>query len=317
MIALTVITETATTLTVGWTPVAVAVGYEFLVDGKRVSNTWDPTVKQVKFGKPDAGEHTYSVVALAKQDQGDLLWPAVTPPVTRLKGIYPGAPVSPVWPTIQAQTGCNTGIVGADDTSALTALRTNGAKAWAKAGYWDDATGQFSMTDAQALALAQTVAKQWADVVVGWYVADEPSNSAANRATVQKRSNLLKSGYPVETLIAYYDAGSVGQWKGVVDAFALDIYPSRFNWNYALITQLAAAADAAGLKYYGVVGAFTAPNYPLPNAQELQAMVDTWAATKQSGVVFYAWGDAGGTPQLENCNGQNGTPNLLAVIKAA
>lgn len=80
MIALTVLSETKTTLTLGWTPVVGAAGYEFLVDGTRVSNTWDATRSSVKFGKPDTGEHTYSVVVLGKTDEGDLVWPAVTPP---------------------------------------------------------------------------------------------------------------------------------------------------------------------------------------------------------------------------------------------
>lgn len=80
MITLTVVSETATTITVGWTPVVGAAGYEFLVDGTRVSNTWDATRSSVKFGKPYPGEHTYSVVVLGKTDEGDLVWPAVTPP---------------------------------------------------------------------------------------------------------------------------------------------------------------------------------------------------------------------------------------------
>ena len=88
MIALTVVSETAKTLTVGWTPVSGASGYEFLVDGKRVSNTWDATTKQVKFGKPDAGEHTYSVLVLGKTDEGDLVWPAVTPPPGSSVGVW-------------------------------------------------------------------------------------------------------------------------------------------------------------------------------------------------------------------------------------
>ena len=81
MIPLTVLAETKTTLTVGWTPLRNATGYEFLVDSVRVSNTFDPTRSSVKFGKPSSGEHIYSVVALGKLDEGDLTWPAVTPPV--------------------------------------------------------------------------------------------------------------------------------------------------------------------------------------------------------------------------------------------
>lgn len=301
MITLTVISETKATLTVGWTPITGSRGYAFYVDGKRVSNTWDASVRQVKFGKPDAGVHTYEVVALTMLDQGSLQWPAVTPPVpgTALKGMYVSGSVAPVWPTIQKTTGCNMVIGGADDTTGLAGLRATGGKLWGKAGYWDDAAGSFSMSDAQALALAQNVAKNWPDVVAGWYVADEPTNNPANRAAIQKRAELLKSGFAVETVMAYYDAGSLAQWKGIVDAFALDVYPSHDNWNMALITQLAAAADAAGLRYYGVPGAFAASGYLTPTKAQLAEMIQLWKATKAAGLVFYAW-NPGGSPQLSS-----------------
>jgi hypothetical protein len=229
------------------------------------------------------------------------------PPLKTLKGMYANSGSS-AWPSIKTETGCNMIIGGADDPALLSVLKSTGSKLWAKAGYWDDPAGQFSMNDSQALALAKSVAAQWPDVVVGWYVADEPTNNAHNRAAIQARATLLKSGLPVETSIAYYDAGSIGQWKGVVDAFALDIYPSRFNWNMALITQLAAAADAAGLRYYNVVGCDGATNYPMPNASQLQTMIDLCKATKQAGWLIYAWDSPGHL--LDQ-------PGLLSVIKAA
>lgn len=310
MIALTIVDETPKTITVIWTPVPHALGYEFLVDDKRVSNTWDPARSSIKFQKPDGGIHTYSVVALGNLDHGLIAHPPVNPPpASRVKVMYAQS-AAQTWsgPSgIPASTGCNTIIGGADDNAALGVLRSSGGKMWAKAGYWDEAAGRFSMSDTQALALAKTVAAQWPDVVTGWYVADEPSNSAAHRAAVQQRAQLLRSGFPVETLMAYYDAASVGQWKGVTDAFALDIYPARANWNMDLITQLAAAADAAGLRYYGIVGCDGAVNYPMPTPAQLQTMIDHWKATKQAGWGVYAW-DAPG--QLKN------RADLLAVLRA-
>lgn len=80
MITLIVVSESARELVVSWAPVPNATGYVFYVDGKRVSNTWDPTIKQIVFGKPDAGEHTYEVVALTMLDLGSLQWPAAAPP---------------------------------------------------------------------------------------------------------------------------------------------------------------------------------------------------------------------------------------------
>lgn len=220
------------------------------------------------------------------------------PPSAVVKGVYVGGTVASVWPTIQRTTGCNVVVAGADDTAGLAALRASGGKMWGKAGYWQDsANGSFSMSDAQALALAQEVMSAWSDVVVGWYVADEPTNNAANRATIKARKQLLQSAYPVQAVVGYYDAGTVAQWYGVVDALALDIYPSKFNWDMTLITKLAAAADAAGIRYYGVPGAFAASGHLTPSKAQLSQMIATWKATKASGLVYYAW-NPGGSPQL-------------------
>ena len=43
--------ETPTTVTLGWDPVPGADGYLFYADGKRVSRTFDPKRKTVKFSK--------------------------------------------------------------------------------------------------------------------------------------------------------------------------------------------------------------------------------------------------------------------------
>jgi hypothetical protein len=46
------IAETGTTVTVGWDPVPGCEGYLFYKDGVRVSRTFDPKRKSVKFSKP-------------------------------------------------------------------------------------------------------------------------------------------------------------------------------------------------------------------------------------------------------------------------
>lgn len=58
--ALCKVSETATTITFGWWPVAGAVGYRFYANGDPVSNTWDPMRNSVVFGKADS----YRVEAL-------------------------------------------------------------------------------------------------------------------------------------------------------------------------------------------------------------------------------------------------------------
>lgn len=212
------------------------------------------------------------------------------------------------WPAIAAQ-GFNVLICSADDSASLAAVKKTGGRAWVMPGVW---TGSgFSTSDAQAVALAKSAVAS--GTVAGFYLADEPTYSIQNAGLVAARSQLLKQACPgVETLIAYYDAGSVGRWKSAVDAFALDVYPSRSNWDMSLIPNLAAAADAAGLRYYGIVGAFAATNYPLPTAAQLKTMVDLWAGTRQVGSGCYAWGPTGGSAQqLEK------QAALLAVLKAA
>lgn len=69
--------STATKITLGWTPVAGAVGYRFQSAGTapKWSHTWDPTRSQVTFAK---GQEPYLVEALGVSAQGS--WPAVTPP---------------------------------------------------------------------------------------------------------------------------------------------------------------------------------------------------------------------------------------------
>ncbi len=64
---LTKLSETTKTITLGWTPIPCE-GYEFLVNDKRVSNTWDASARQVKFGKVSSGK--YSVRALGVIAQG-------------------------------------------------------------------------------------------------------------------------------------------------------------------------------------------------------------------------------------------------------
>jgi hypothetical protein len=77
---LRILSETPTTVTVGWDPVPGAVGYDFYIDAKRVSFTHDGTKTSVKFGKPDAGLHDYGVESLMHGSSGVILVPAPAPP---------------------------------------------------------------------------------------------------------------------------------------------------------------------------------------------------------------------------------------------
>lgn len=209
--------------------------------------------------------------------------------------------------------GFNTIICAAQDPATINELASTNTYAWVTVGNWIDSSGSFSLSDSQAVSDAGVAVASGR--IKGFYIADEPTNSAQNIATIKARSNLLKNAYPgIETIVAYFDAASLPSWKGAADAFALDIYPSRFGFNNNLITQLAASADGAGIKYYGVPGAFTdgTSNYPLPTPTQLQDILNAWSATNQAGYAVYAWGPTGAsTPnQLQNQSG------LLSVLQA-
>jgi hypothetical protein len=72
------VSETAATITLGWTPVPGAVGYTFSVNGVRKSSTFDPMRSTVRFGKV-AGA-TYGVTALGKLASGKYPKPLIDHP---------------------------------------------------------------------------------------------------------------------------------------------------------------------------------------------------------------------------------------------
>jgi hypothetical protein len=75
---LSVVSETATTITLGWDPQTGADGYRFYVNDVAVSRTFDPSRGTVRFGKvPDA---TYRVEALDVTGIGSGVYPRPTPP---------------------------------------------------------------------------------------------------------------------------------------------------------------------------------------------------------------------------------------------
>lgn len=82
------VSETATTVTLGWDAQPGADGYRFYADGVAVSRTFDPSRTTVRFGKQFA---TYKVAALQVTETGTV-------------GVYP-APVEPPTPPATTITG--------------------------------------------------------------------------------------------------------------------------------------------------------------------------------------------------------------------
>ena len=154
------------------------------------------------------------------------------------------------WPSIKAQ-GINTLVVPSEWISNLQTIAADGDKAWVTAGHWSDSTESFSLSQSQAVS--DVTAACATGAVEGIYVADEPDESlsstpAADIAAIKARAAALKAACPSgQTIMSYYNAPTLAQWAGVTDAVALDLYPSRFGFNDSLITELAGAADAAGI----------------------------------------------------------------------
>jgi len=68
MITLTLISETSSSITLGWKPVAGCIGYRFNAEKQaKPSHTWDPLRSSVKFSK---GSAWYKVEALQAFDSG-------------------------------------------------------------------------------------------------------------------------------------------------------------------------------------------------------------------------------------------------------
>jgi hypothetical protein len=83
MITLTLLAETASTITLGWSPVPGCIGYRFTAEKQaKPSHTWDPTKASVKFAK---GSTWYKVEALGVEDVGT--YTGVEPPPPPPTGI--------------------------------------------------------------------------------------------------------------------------------------------------------------------------------------------------------------------------------------
>lgn len=101
---LTVISQTSTKVTLGWTPPAGIAGYEFTLDGKRVSNTWDPSRSQITFGKPDSGSHVYEVDALTVTSAGSQTAPTPSTATAPTTTTVPTTTTAPSSPTFASET---------------------------------------------------------------------------------------------------------------------------------------------------------------------------------------------------------------------
>ena len=143
----------------------------------------------------------------------------------------------------------------------------------------------------------------------GYFFSDEPNPYACPDAPAQHsaRSNLIHSiDSHKRTVIVLDSNGFKGRathdaldqlplWKGTADYIGLDPYPCyrRSPCDFGWIDQTIRAANAAGLRYWGVLQAFDDSDWRWPTPHELSRMIDRWAASKQTGYMTFAWTWAG------------------------
>lgn len=207
----------------------------------------------------------------------------------RLRGVYDTGSAVEDWPQLAA-AGFVAALAPIEKLGELRRIAEAGGKVWVQPGHWDNSTCSLSDPDARAVRKARLAVATGG--VIGFYLADEPDPAACPNApaTLAARSALLHRQFPgIETVIALYQ--NVSQFAHSADALALDPYPCQNGrCDYALITRLAADADRAGVKYYGVIQAFgDLLRYDLPTTAELHRIFETWRATDMSGYFVFAW----------------------------
>jgi len=155
--------------------------------------------------------------------------------------------------------------------------------------------------------------------VFGYFFSDEPDPFACPTAYAQHkaRSDLIHAIDPGHKTVMLIDANSAQQtldqipnWAGAADYFALDPYPCYQGeaCNYGWIDQVIAKADSAGLNYWGVAQAFQDSIWRWPTVDELNRMLGQWAASRQSGMMTFAWTWDGNTITSK--------PDLLSVLQS-
>jgi chitodextrinase len=160
--------------------------------------------------------------------------------------------------------------------------------------------------------------------IFGYFISDEPNPYACPNAPAQHkaRSDLIHSIDPTKPTVIVLDSnGFTGMgspdaidqiplWKGTATYIGLDPYVC-YSWSstcdYARIDANIAAADAAGINYWGVVQAFNDSSWRWPTADEMQHILAQWANSHEAGYMTFAWTWAG--------NNLSSQPALLDTLK--
>jgi chitodextrinase len=192
-----------------------------------------------------------------------------------------------------------------------------GAKGLLWVGDYDNTTCSWQVSDS---SLTTTVTAAVGDAkIAGYFFSDEPDPYACPNAPSQHkaRSDLLHKLDPGKFTVLVMDANSGQQslsqiplWVGAADYVGLDPYPCYQGkaCDYSWIDSIIAAADRAGLAYWGVAQAFSDATWRWPTPDEESHMLAQWSASHESGYMVFAWTWAGNTLSSQ--------PGLLSVFQS-
>jgi Calcineurin-like phosphoesterase len=189
------------------------------------------------------------------------------------------------------------------DPSTLDALTRLKVKGLVWLGDYDNATCSWEQSD--STIRSEVSALKGNPNVAGYFISDEPELDSCPNAPAQHkaRSDLVKSLDPGRFTLVVLDSNNADStstyaaWRGTSDYQGLDPYPCRPGkpCDLAMIDRHIAAADAAGLRYWGVVQAFADSDWRWPTPDEEAAMLRHWAASHWQGYAVFAWQWAGHT----------------------
>jgi len=154
--------------------------------------------------------------------------------------------------------------------------------------------------------------------VAGYFFSDEPDPYACPKAPEEHRgrSSLIHKLSPGKFTVMVSDSNrgrasieQIPRWRSAADYVGLNPYPCYRSkpCDYAWIRTIIAAADRAGLRYWGAVQAFADSEWRWPTPSEEKRMLSEWAQSRQQGYMTFAWTWAG--------HSLRSRPRLLAVLR--
>ncbi|HET8786473.1 MAG TPA: metallophosphoesterase family protein [Candidatus Limnocylindrales bacterium] len=170
-----------------------------------------------------------------------------------------------------------------------------------------------------ALVAAKVRAAKGDRKIWGYYFSNEPDPYGCPTAIAQHRARarLIKSIDPHAATYVSLDMNwreqalaQLSGWRGVADYVGLNPYicfRGRGTCDFAWLDRVIAAADRAGIAYFGHVQAFQADEWRWPSPAELAAMLDRWAQSRQRGYAVFTW-SWGGSVLLDR-------PQLVRVLE--